>query len=176
MMKKMAKDLIFGSRWLLYIFYLGLLAVLIAFAGYFIVDLIHIVRQIFDVVFFQGYLSHEEIVLSVLSVIEMVMIANLINIVKVGSFSIFISPMEFKKGDKPSWIDHIDTGALKVKMAMALVNIAGVYLLGDFIHAAEKSVQDILFRVGLYLTFVIGAYIMAKTDHILDPNTTHTTE
>lgn len=166
-MENFIEKLINGSRWILVIFYMGLLAALVLFALYFISDIIHVAQVVIGGLVNGGGLGHEDMLLLILGIVEMVMLANLVNIVKTGSFSIFVKKNGGEQAHESSWISHVDPGILKIKVSMALVNIAGVYLLSDFIHTENVAWQTILIRALLYVVLVIGSLMLAKTDQVV---------
>lgn len=167
-MEKFIENVINRSRWILVVFYIGLLIALVFFALFFIGDLVHIGKEVISGIATGNGIGHQDMLLLILGIIEMVMLANLMNIVKTGSYSIFVKKNGSEHTHEIAWINHVDPGILKIKVSMALVNIAGVYLLSDFIHTNNVSVQVILVRVLIYIALVVGSLILAKTDKIAE--------
>ncbi|MFH0351815.1 MAG: YqhA family protein [Chromatiales bacterium] len=62
--------------------------------------------------------------LMVLGLIDVVMIANLLNIVIIGDYETFVSRLALESHpDQPEWLSHVNAGVLKVKLATALMGI-----------------------------------------------------
>lgn len=167
-MEKFIENLINRSRWILVVFYIGLLVALVLFALFFIGDIVHVGKEVIMGLISGNGIDHQEMLLLILGIIEMVMLANLINIVKTGSYSIFVKKSGNDHTHEIAWINHVDPGILKIKVSMALVNIAGVYLLSDFVHTQNVAPQIILIRALLYVVLVVGSLILAKTDKIAE--------
>jgi hypothetical protein len=62
------------------------------------------------------------------------MVANLIVMIVQGSHQIFIRKFERDKSETPQYLDHIDTGILKVKVALSIGSITLVQILKDFVN------------------------------------------
>ena len=72
--------------------------------------------------------------------------------------------IEVKGGDdKPEWLGKLDSGGVKVKVAVSITLIAAVNLLRDFMR--EQSPRDLIFSGAVLLCFSIMSYIIAKTGH-----------
>ena len=107
--------------------------------------------------------------LAVLGLIDVVMIANLLIMVIIGGYETFVSRLNLKgHADEPEWLSHVNAGALKVKLATALIGISSIHLLSSFIKIGTPGVSnnDILWKVIVHLTFVVSALLLAWTDRI----------
>ena len=63
--------------------------------------------------------------LVVLGLIDVVMISNLLVMVIVGGYETFVSRLQLERHpDKPEWLSHVNSGVLKVKLAMAIIGIS----------------------------------------------------
>ena len=81
-------------------------------------------------------LTETTIMLVVLSLIDVVMIANLLIMVIVGGYETFVSRMYLEgHPDQPEWLSHVNASVLKVKLAMAIIGISSIHLLRTFINA-----------------------------------------
>lgn len=65
--------------------------------------------------------------------------------------------------DKPEWLGKLDSGGVKVKVAVSITLIAAVNLLRDFMR--EQSPRDLIFSGAVLLCFSIMSFIIAKTGH-----------
>src|SRR5471032_2286934 len=136
---------IFSSRWLQAPLYAGLIVVQGIYVYQFIVDLWHLLV----LTFMPTAAAHgqeavaggeEAIMLAVLSLIDVVMIANLLVMVIVGGYETFVSRLHLEgHPDQPEWLSHVNAGMLKVKLATALVGISSIHLLGSFIAIGSNG-------------------------------------
>ncbi len=153
--------LIFWSRWLQAPLYLGLIIAQGIYAYQFIKELFHLLINM-------GTLDETHIMLSVLGLIDVVMIANLLVMVIIGGYEIFVSRLYIEdEADKPEWLDHVNAGTMKIKLAVALIGISSIHLLKTFINPAQTPDNVVMWQVIIHLTFVISALIMAYTDRLM---------
>ena len=69
--------------------------------------------------------------------------------------------------DQPEWLSHIDAGAMKVKLALALIGISSIDLLRTFINPAKYSNTAVGWQVGIHLTLLISVLVIALTNRLL---------
>ncbi|HTR11163.1 MAG TPA: TIGR00645 family protein, partial [Paraburkholderia sp.] len=120
-------SIIFMSRWLQVPLYLGLIVAQVVYCVLFLKEVWHLVSH-------TTTLDETSIMLAVLSLIDVVMISNLLIMVIVGGYETFVSRMNLEgHPDEPEWLDHVNAGVLKVKLAMALISISSIHLLKTFI-------------------------------------------
>jgi uncharacterized protein (TIGR00645 family) len=155
------ESLIFWSRWLQAPLYLGLIAAQGVYVYQFMHELFLLISRI-------GSLGETEIMLIVLGLIDVVMIANLLVMVIIGGYETFVSRLDLDNHpDQPEWLSHVNAGVLKVKLAMALIGISSIDLLRTFINAAQTDDHTIWARVGIHVTFLVSALVLAWTDKIM---------
>lgn len=153
--------LIFCSRWLQAPLYLGLIGILCAYAYRFIAEL-------FTLIGHMNALGDSEIMLGVLDLIDVVMIANLLIMVIMGGYETFVSRLNLQTHpDQPEWLDHLDAGAMKIKLALALVGISSIHLLRTFIDPAKAGFDNVLWQVVIHLTLLVSALAIAWTNRLL---------
>ena len=163
--------LVFAARWILVPIYLGLIGVQLCYAAKFMQEFYHLLH---------GFMGMTEVIFMqmVLALIDIVMIANLITMVLIGGYATFVSNLEFNNHrDKPAWLDHIDPGALKIKLAGALVGISGVHLLKTFTKLGEAGKLDtassgvtydaVVLQAAIHLVFVISTLLLAWGELIM---------
>src|SRR6476620_5775877 len=113
--KQNISKFIFAGRWLQLPLYLGLMVILASYVYRFIVSLYELVTHI-------NNFTDTQIMLGVLDLIDVVMIANLLIMVVMGGYEAFISHLNLKSHpDSPEWLDELDAGAMKVKLALSLI-------------------------------------------------------
>ncbi len=155
------------SRWLLAPVYLALAAVLILFT-------VKAFQEVFHLFAIITTATEIDLVLSVLSLIDMALIANLLVMVILSSYETFVSNLDVADGqEKPSWLGKIDAATLKIKLAVAIVAISSIHLLKAFmttIPSQNNGVplwdNQLFWLVVIHLTFVVSALLMAVIDRI----------
>src|SRR5689334_3084620 len=161
--------MIFGSRWLQLPLYLGLIVAQGVYVVLFLRDLGHLVAQWRDV-------TEQQIMLTVLGLIDVVMISNLLVMVIVGGYETFVSRLNLRgHPDEPEWLSHVNASALKIKLAMAIIGISSISLLRTFIEAgnlgsdrAGYTETGVMWQVLIHITFILSAVGIACVDRLSD--------
>ena len=125
------ESLIFASRWVQAPIYVALIFAAIAYAWKSVQELLHLL---------DGFSAATEstIMVGILSLVDISMVANLVNMVVVGGYVTFVSRIDFgDNGDRPDWLDHINANTLKVKLAGSLASISAIHLLKSFIAITD---------------------------------------
>ena len=152
---------IFWSRWLQLPMYLGLIVALGIYSYKFMLKL-------WDLTVNLGILKEDDILLNVLSLIDVVMIANLLVMVIIGGYEIFVSRLDVQDHrDQPEWLAHVDAGVLKVKLGMALITISSIHLLRSFIDAGNIPEHTLKWEVIIHMVLVVSAGFIAVTDWLI---------
>lgn len=156
-----AASFIFWSRWLQLPMYMGLIVALGIYAYKFFIMLSTLVINL------SSY-EENDILLLVLSLIDVVMIANLLVMVIIGGYEIFVSRLNLDDHpDQPEWLDHVDAGVLKIKLGMALVSISSIQLLRSFINAANMTEHALKWEVIIHSVLVLSVIFIALTDWLI---------
>jgi len=161
--------IIFSSRWLQLPLYLGLI---VAQGVYILL----FVKELWHVSFHALELTEEQIMMSVLALIDVVMISNLLVMVIVGGYETFVSRLDLQgHPDEPEWLGHVNASVLKIKLAMAIIGISSIALLRTFIEAGNLgsgrggyTEQGVMWQVLIHLTFIASAIGIAFVDKISD--------
>lgn len=160
---QIAEKTVFSARWMLYPINLGLLAALVVYIMRFLVE---------DYYFLTSGLGHhqEYLMLTMLSFVDTAMVANLIVMIAQGGHQLFISKFDIKPGqDKPQYLDHIDTGILKVKIALSICGITLIQLLKDFVNIEKVEWEVVYHRALLHILTLFSALIVALIWRITHP-------
>lgn len=112
--------------------------------------------------------------LMVLGLIDVVMISNLLIMVIVGGYETFVSRLGLEgHRDQPEWLNHVNAGILKVKLAMAIIGISSIHLLRTFIEAnslgtpgARITEQGVMWQAIIHGLFIISAVGIAHVDRM----------
>lgn len=152
-MNSLAKTLprlIFWSRWLQAPLYFGLIIVLAVYVYQFGLGLIQLIKGI-------NIVNETSIMLQALDLIDVVMIANLLIMVIVGGYQTFVSTLHLQgHPDQPEWLDEVNAGTMKIKLALALVSISSIHLLRTFIEPSHEA-NVVMWQVIIHLTLVVSA-------------------
>lgn len=155
------EKIIFGSRWLQAPLYTGLIIGGILYSYKFVVELIHLCTSINEI-------TETALMLGVLTLVDITMVANLLIMVIIGGYSTFISRLDIDKhDDKPEWLQKVDSGTLKVKLAGSLVGVSGIHLLQIFINIENKNPEDVKWQIIIHVVFLISTLALAWTERIL---------
>ncbi|HBO38315.1 MAG TPA: TIGR00645 family protein [Pasteurellaceae bacterium] len=154
-------QIIFASRWLQLPIYLGLIVVQGIYAYKFMKSLWDLLKNVNE-------FDSNTIMLSVLNLIDVVMIANLLVMVIVGGYEIFVSKLNTEDHpDEPEWLNHVNASVLKVKLSMSIISISSIHMLQTFVNSANIPEKTMMWQLFLHLGFLISAVAMAYTDKIL---------
>ncbi|MFN7824604.1 MAG: TIGR00645 family protein [Pseudobdellovibrionaceae bacterium] len=152
---------IFASRWFQAPLYLGLIVAGILYSYKFVVELVHLASSV-------NTITEELLMLGVLTLVDITMVANLLVMVIIGGYATFVSRINLQgHQDKPDWLDKIDAGALKVKLATALVGISGIHLLKSFINIKEKTSEQVMWQVIIHVVFLVSSLMLAFTENLM---------
>ena len=155
MFDRKVENWLLASRWLLLPFYAVLLIALVPLFGMLVREFRHLLPLAFG-----G--PESDVVLAMLSMLDLVLLANLVMMVAVSSFESYVSRIEVHAAeDKPEWLGKLDSGGVKVKVAVSITLIAAVNLLRDFMK--EESPRDLIFSGGVLLSFCIMSFMVART-------------
>jgi uncharacterized protein (TIGR00645 family) len=146
--------LIYESRWLLFPINLGLVLALAAYVLNFIWQDIELLRQSLSS-------SSETLRVLILGAVDTAMVANLLVMIIKGSHQIFIRRFENVGTNKPQWLDHIDSGILKIKVALSIASITLVQILKDFVNIEQVHWDIIVHRMWMHGMCLVSALVMA---------------
>jgi uncharacterized protein (TIGR00645 family) len=160
MIERSIEKLLFACRWLLAPMYLGLSLALVALAIKFFQEAAHSLTGILT-------LAETDLVLSVLSLIDLVLVGSLIVMVMLSGYENFVSKLDTgSEQESPAWLGKLDSGGLKLKVAVSIVAISSIHLLRIFMNAQGTPNDKILWYVVLHLTFVVSAVLLGVLDRM----------
>jgi uncharacterized protein (TIGR00645 family) len=169
--------LIFASRWLQVPLYLGLIVAQIVYVFLFVEELIHLVELLWNpgaidaTVARLGIAERNKetvIMIIVLSLIDVVMISNLLIMVIVGGYETFVSRLRLEgHPDQPEWLSHVNANVLKVKLGTAIIGISSIHLLKTFISAGTLSDKTLLWQSVIHALFLVSALAIALIDRVM---------
>lgn len=152
------EELLFASRWLLVPFYLGLAVCIALLLVKFGKEFLHFV----DIVF-TG--TSNDVVIGLLTMIDVVLLANLLIIIIFAGYENFVSKIDTGgHEDRPDWMGHVSFSDLKMKLIGSIVAISGIELLKAFVNVESFTNEQLAWKVGIHLTFVISGLLFAIGD------------
>ncbi len=159
-MEKTIETLMLRSRWLLAPVYLGLSLALIALMIKFFQEVWHLFSHIFSA-------TEAEVVLVVLSLIDISLVGGLLVMVMMSGYENFVSELDSKgEGETLSWLGKMDASSLKMKVAASIVAISSIHLLRVFMNMDNVDSEKLMWYVIVHLTFVASAFSMGALDRI----------
>lgn len=150
---------LFATRWLLVPIYFGLSLALIALGIKFFQEVFHVLPHIFEI-------GEVDLVLTVLSLIDITLIAGLLVMVMFSSYENFVSQLDIDHDSKLAWLGKLDTGSLKLKVAAAIVAISSIHMLKAFMNIAQIDGEKLMWYVIMHMTFVVSALLLGVLDRI----------
>lgn len=163
--------MVFSSRWLQVPLYLGLIVV----QGIYVV---HFMRQLLHLVLTMRLVEDEnEIMLGVLGLIDVVMVSNLLIMVIIGGYEIFVTRLKMQgRTDRPEWLSHINANTMKVKLALSLIGISSIHLLRSFIDSENMPQSALFWQSMIHMILLVSAVTIAWTNALSvrsDPTGNH---
>ena len=160
---------LFGSRWLMAPFYLGLVFSLAAMLYVFVVELATELLHI-------RAMTPESAILMGLSLIDLSLAGNLILIVMFSGYENFVSKIDIgPHEDRPAWMGTVDFSGLKLKLVASIVAISAISLLRSFMKLGDSSFDEVnlKWRVLIHLAFVSSGVLLALMDLLASRSARH---
>jgi uncharacterized protein (TIGR00645 family) len=153
------ESVLFNSRWLMAPFYIGLVVSLL-------VLLLKFMMMLWEFILHAPGAKETDIILGVLSLIDVSLVGNLIVIVVFSGYENFVSRID--PGGHPSWpewMTKVDFAGLKQKLLASIVAISAIHVLKAFMNIdAAFDTTRMVWLVGVHLVFVISALLLALSD------------
>ena len=161
--EKFFENVLFASRWLLAPLYLGLVGANIVLVWYFGVEFLHLISILMH--------GGGDVVVSVLSLVDLVLVANLLVIIIFAGYENFVSKIDTGgHEDRPDWMGHVDFAGLKMKLIGSIIAISGIDLLKAFVAVGDNiSNEQLAWKVGIHVTFVFSGLMFAIMDWLGGP-------
>jgi uncharacterized protein (TIGR00645 family) len=151
------ETILFQSRWILAPFYLGLAFCLILL-------LIHFAKEL--AAFVAGILvaSESDVILGVLSLIDLTFTGNLVLIVIFSGYENFVSRIDTGEHDRPDWMTKVDFGGLKQKLVTSIVAISAIQVLKAFMNVEHYESTKLAWLVGIHVLFLASLLAVVLAD------------
>ncbi|MDW8335847.1 MAG: TIGR00645 family protein [Tepidimonas sp.] len=166
-MERFLESFMFKARWLLAPFYFGLVLALGLLLVKFVKEFIGFVPTVF-------FGQPQDVMLGVLALIDIVMVGNLLLIIVFAGYENFVSKIGVEDHeDRPTWMGQVGFSDLKMKLIGSIVAISGIELLKVFMHTSAYTREELAWKVGLHMTFVISGVLFALMDRLASGRDSH---
>jgi uncharacterized protein (TIGR00645 family) len=115
--------------------------------------------------------NSDDLIIGILSLIDLSLIANLILSVVWAGYENFVSGLDSEDHpDRPEWISRISYTDLKLKLMTSIVAISAIHVLEDFMHIDTASDRQLGWGVGIHLAFIVSGLLLAAMDRLSTPH------
>jgi uncharacterized protein (TIGR00645 family) len=141
-------------------FYLGLVFALLVLLLKFLQEIWHIAKIAL-------WASEVDVILGVLSLVDLVLTGSLIIIVVFSGYENFVSKIDHSgHKDWPEWMGTIDFTALKLKLLSSIVAISAIHLLKKFMDVSKIPDRELYWYAMIHAVFVGSMLLLALSDRI----------
>ena len=159
-MERFLENMMYASRWILAPVYFGLSLGLLALAIKFFQEIFHVLPNIFS-------LAEADLILTLLSLVDMTLVGGLLVMVMFSGYENFVSQLDIDENkEKLNWLGTMDSSSLKMKVAASIVAISSIHLLRIFMDAKNVDPQHLMWYVIIHMTFVVSAFAMGYLDKL----------
>lgn len=161
---RIIESILFAGRWLLVPMYLALLGLLLLLASYFIGELLHALPLMLEI-------TENQLLVLALSLIDLLLTANLVVVVIVSGYESFVRRVEFTPQDaRPEWMGKVNFSNLKLRLLSAITVIGAVHLLRSFLEVQSETDHELLWQVVIVFVFGLLSLLLAVTDKLTEPS------
>lgn len=158
-MERMVGGLVALSRYLLVVFYLGLVAALAVYAFVF-------ARHIWQLA-----LRHDEMTVltalaNMLQLIDAALVASLTIMVVFSNYENFVGRAISRDAREVSWLGRLDPSSLKIKIATTIITISSIYMLKVFIEIEKHTPDQILWQLVICGFFLLAGVALVAIDRL----------
>jgi len=171
-LEHLIETVIFRSRWVLAPMYLGLVGGLVILMVKFSQEFFHIIVHIFSS-------SEQEVILSLLALVDMTLVASLLIMVIFSGYENFVSKINTADSeDRPEWMGKVDFSGLKLKLIGSIVAISAIDLLKAFVHQSAGNPEHISneqmgWMLAIHMAFILSGVLFAVMDYIAGKSKPH---
>ena len=156
------EKVIFNGRWLLAPFFIGLIFGIGLLLVKFFQEFIRLVTDVMVT-------DEHDIILGVLSLIDMTLIGCLLVMIIFSGYEIFVSKINIgHHEDKPNWMGKVNYSGLKLRVIGAIVAISAIELLRTFMSIPDKpgeaNIALYKWKLLIHLGFVVSGVLLACMD------------
>lgn len=150
----------FASRWLLAPFYVGLVLAIALLLFKFGKEFASLLPMMVTA-------DSGTVMVGVLTLVDVALVANLLLIIVFAGYENFVSKINTGDSeDRPDWMGHVGFSDLKIKLIGSIVAISGIELLKAFVNVKSFTTEELAWKVGLHMTFVVSGVLFAVMDRL----------
>jgi uncharacterized protein (TIGR00645 family) len=159
-MRHLPARIILASRWLMAPIYLGLVAS-------FLLILIRFFTKLFLLFWTAPTQSTNEVIVGVLSLVELSLMGNLLIMVIFSGYENYVSRVyAIDDPERPEWMERVDFSDIKLKLMGSIVAITAIQLLEIFLDIASHTERELYWAVGIHAVFVVSCVLLAWMDKL----------
>jgi uncharacterized protein (TIGR00645 family) len=158
-MKPFLDTLILSSRWLLAVFFFGLIAALAIYAARFVYKLAKFAQNVF-------VNDDNRILIDLLHLLDSALVASLVVMVALSSYDSLVSRLTKVEDKQISWVSTVDPGNLKIKLSTALIAISAIHLLQIVMQVSDYDDRTIIWAVVIHGMFLLGVLALGLLDRL----------
>lgn len=160
--EEILEGVLFSSRWLLAPFYIGLIAAVAVLLVKFVQEFVYLLPNVL-------HSSDKEIILSILTLVDISLIASLLLIVIFSGYESFVSKFTLSEDtERPEWMGKVTFSGLKIKLFGSIVAISGIELLKAYMNMAAYTQAELAWKTGIHLAFVVSGLLFALMDRLAE--------
>jgi len=159
--ERVVETIVFNSRWLVAPFLFGLIVGLVALVFKFVIKLADFVMQI-------PAAPPADVMVGILTLVDLTLVANLIVIVICSSYENFVARIDpAEHPDWPEGLVKIGFSGLKQKLLGSIVAIAAVNVLEWFMDIERHADNaKLAWLVGILIAFAVAMLVLAIADRV----------
>jgi uncharacterized protein (TIGR00645 family) len=159
MLSALAK-IILAGRFLLVVFFLGLIWGLAIFAVRFVAKLWSLTASLWEK-------SEPDMLIEMLHMVDSALVASLVVMVALSSYDSLVDRLRGEADQQElRWVSRTDHGNLKIKVATAMVAISSIHLLQLFLQMENYETWAVTGRVVIHIVFLVGAVLLGVLDRL----------
>ncbi|CAK0751865.1 conserved membrane hypothetical protein [Gammaproteobacteria bacterium] len=152
---KLITRIMYYSRWVLAVFYSGLIVSLLLFGFYYL-------QKLYKIFSYIGSMENDDMILSMLSMIDMTLIASLMVMVLISGYDSFVTKFSLlEESDSMDDLTHVSSGAIKLKISTAIIVISAIYILEILLDFQKFKTEQIFWTLIMHGTLVGTGLILA---------------
>ncbi len=156
------EQLLFGSRWLMAPFYVGLVIALLLLLVVFAKELVIEATELMD-------LDETHVLVWVLTLIDMSLAGNLLLMVTFAGYENFVSKLDVTSHpDRPAWMGRVDFSNMKLKLVASIIAISVIHLLKAFMSIGTTDKSELQWQLIIHGVFIMTGLFLAIMDWLGD--------
>jgi len=149
---RFVEAILFNVKWILPLFYLGLVAVMLLYGFAF-------AKQIIATILEAQTVTTDEMKVVVLDFVDVVMVANLVKQIITGSYNSYISKEHGRLNE------NMSSGTLKIKISTSILIVCSIHLLRTFV-SDQATIEEVTKQVYIYGAFLVGTIILGIMEYL----------